>query len=107
MKILMTLSIGAGLLLGVQDVPPDQPHTEDPTQCTAYCYPKGASPQLKPKGVPEGAKGYECQGDKCANTYEGDGTEDLCSEHSNNGGSVGRCTRYCAKACCSCLAACE
>lgn len=90
-----------------EEPPPDQPHTSDPSKCTRYCYPQGGDPErMKPKNTPEGIEGYECQGVKCGRSLnQGDGTEDLCSEHGNPD-NTGRCSSWCARVCCSCLASC-
>jgi hypothetical protein len=79
--------------------PPEQPHTNDPAQCTSYCHPKGVN--TRPKGTPEGIPGYECQGDHCAKAAD-EGGENPCDEHGNER----KCTKWCAKPCCTCLAVC-
>lgn len=81
-------------VLLVQDPPPPQ-HTEDPAQCNSYCYPKGTN--TRPKGTPEGIPGYECQGDHCAKADN----EHPCDEQGE-----AKCTKWCAKVCCTCLAIC-
>lgn len=91
-----TLSV---LLAFQQEEPPHQPHTNDPAQCTRYCYPKGG-PNQKPKGTPEGIPGYECKGNQCALINEPvEGEDTRCNEG-------GGCTSHCAKVCCTCLAVC-
>ena len=50
------------------EAPPSQPHTSDPAQCVKYCHPKGMD--IRPKGVPATAEGYECKGDHCAKAAE-------------------------------------
>ena len=93
------LLIAAILTLALpQDDPPPQPHTEDPAQCTSYCHPKGVN--TRPKGTPEGIKGYECQGDHCAKAAD-EGGENPCDENGSK-----RCTKWCSKVCCTCLAVC-
>ena len=95
--ILLIVVIWGGWFL--QDPPPDQPHTSDPAQCTRYCYPKGYE-GARPKGTPEGIPGYECQGDHCAKAAE-EGEENPCDEHGDH-----KCSTWCAKVCCTCLAVC-
>lgn len=80
-----------------QEEPPHQPHTNDPAQCTRYCYPKGGGP--KPKGTPEGIPGYECKGESCSHVNDKEFEGEVCHEG-------GGCLSYCAKNCCSCLQTC-
>jgi hypothetical protein len=84
----------------------EQPHTEKPSECVKYCYPKGG-PETRPKGTPAGIPGYECKGDRCSNVNEDDPEGDNCSEADKNGyAGPGKCSVYCARACCSCMAVC-
>lgn len=94
-----TILISLSIILFAQDPPPDQPHTDDPAKCTRYCYPKGYE-GARPKGTPEGIPGYQCQGDHCAKAVE-EGEENPCDEHGDH-----KCSTYCAKVCCTCLAVC-
>lgn len=87
------------LLAARQEDPPDQPHTDDPSKCVRYCYPHGYEGS-RPKGTPEGIPGYECQGEHCAKAVE-EGGDNPCDEH----GGV-KCTSYCSRVCCQCLAVC-
>jgi len=75
-------------------------HTNNPAECKSYCYPKGYE-GARPKGTPEGIPGYQCQGDHCAKAAE-EGEENPCDEH----GTQAKCTKWCAKPCCTCLAVC-
>lgn len=98
-SIILTL-----ILIGTafqEEPPPDQPHTNDPAQCTSYCYPEGYE-GAKPKGTPEGIEGHACQGDHCARAANPEGGEEPCDEH----GQERKCTKFCAKPCCTCLAVC-
>lgn len=97
--IAIRIGIASIIFFLVQDMPP-QPHTSDPARCTRYCYPRGG-PATRPKGTPEGIKGYECQGDRCAriNDEPKEGDEDRCHEGTG-------CTSFCAKVCCTCLLTC-
>jgi hypothetical protein len=97
MKQMEEAKFGALMMALGQEEPPDQPHTNDPAQCTRYCYPK-SGPNTRPKGTPEGIPGYECQGDHCAKASE-EGGEIPCDEQ-------GGCTSFCAKVCCVCVATC-
>jgi len=94
-SVLLTVIL---MFAAFQEDPPDQPHTNDPAQCTSYCYPKGTN--ARPKGTPEGIPGYECQGDHCSKAAE-EGGENPCDENGDK-----KCTKWCAKPCCSCLAVC-
>lgn len=99
MKTALALAIISMLLAFQQEEPPHQPHTNDPKQCTRYCYPKGG-PNTRPKDTPEGIPGYECQGNACSRINEDNpDNEDRCNEG-------GGCTSHCAKVCCTCLAVC-
>ena len=76
-------------------------HVTDPAQCTSYCYPHGG-PESRPKGVPEGVPGSECQGDQCSKVNDKDSVEeDPCNE-----GHESKCSKWCSKVCCTCLAVC-
>jgi hypothetical protein len=90
--------IAVAMLLRQDPVPP-QPHTEDPAQCTRYCYPKGG-PATAPKGTPEGIPGYACEGETCSHINEPtEGEDKNCTEHTS-------CMSWCAKNCCTCLKVC-
>lgn len=95
-SILITVILA---FVALQEEPPDQPHTNDPSQCTSYCYHEGGE-GLRPKGVPEGVKGYKCEGDHCSKAAS-EGGENPCDENGDH-----KCTKWCAKVCCTCLAVC-
>ncbi len=104
LRILLSSLLWTAPFVGFAWMIQDQPHTDDPAKCVKFCYPKGG-PDERPKGIPPEATGYECQGDRCGRINDPDsGEEEPCSEHGGNRGM--KCTSWCAKVCCSCLATC-